>query len=45
MGEQSQKELYNRLLNNGNDEAAKAILKVYPNFKEIPKKEKKEKKK
>tara|TARA_Y100000310_G_C20677195_1_gene813765 strand:- start:1164 stop:1298 length:135 start_codon:yes stop_codon:yes gene_type:complete len=42
--ESEQKALYNKLVENGNNEAANEILKVYPNFKESPKKEKKEKK-
>ena len=42
--ESVQKDLYKRLIENGNNEAANEILKVYPNFKESPKKEKKDKK-
>ena len=40
MTEENQKKLYNFFLESGQKERAEAILKVYPQFKEVEKKEK-----
>ena len=45
MTEENQKKLYEHFVATGQEEAAGEILKVYPQFGEAPKEEKKEKSK